>query len=304
MERLQGGLAEHAFSGCWLSIGNFDGVHLGHQAILRELVRRAREDELPAVALTFEPHPLALLNPQRTPPRLTTPDQRAALVANLGVDVLVEYPTDLEFLKLTAEDFFHAFVEQRLQARGLVEGPNFNYGRNRAGSIQTLRADCLRSGRELQIVEAAIVDGEMVSSSRTRAAIGAGDIPAANSMLGREYAVSGVVAEGARRGRTLGFPTANLPSPDTMLPGDGVYAGSVALNEGTFAAAVHIGPNPTFGEGARKLEAHLLDYSGDLYGQRIEVALRRRLRGPTKFDSLAELQTQITTDVAAVRASE
>lgn len=301
MKRLREWESSGGFRGGWLSIGNFDGVHIGHRAILDELRTRAQQDSVPSVVLTFEPHPLLLLNPERYPPRLTTADQRAEQLAAAGIDVLVEYPTDRTFLNLTAEEFFTQIVEQEIDARGLVEGPNFYYGRGRAGSVRTLQLDCRRTGRELVVMPPAVISGEMVSSSRIRQAIATGDVRIANRMLGRPYSVAGIVAEGVRRGRTIGFPTANLHETHTLLPADGVYAGRVRLNGQQYLAAIHIGPNPTFAEGERKLEVHLLDFTGDLYGRKLEVCFERQIRSLTKFASVDELKSQIARDVESVR---
>jgi len=301
MERLRGFAGQNLPSPCLLSIGNFDGVHRGHQAILETMQKSARARSLPTAVLTFEPHPAALLHPDRVPPRLTSADQKAELLRGLGIDFLVEYPTDWALLQLTPEEFYHQIVERRCQARGLVEGPNFFFGKGRSGSVETLENLCRQAGHSLIIVEPLILSGELVSSSRIRRALESGDLSLAEELLGRRYTLQGTVERGAERGRTLGFPTANLGGIRNLLPQPGVYAAWGKTNSGEFPAAVNIGPNPTFGENSVKVEAHLLGYSGDLYGSVLELELIDRLRGLRTFGSVEELQHQISSDVMRTR---
>ncbi|HWL10422.1 MAG TPA: bifunctional riboflavin kinase/FAD synthetase [Planctomicrobium sp.] len=300
MERLKGFSERHLPTPSVLSIGNFDGVHRGHQAIVQRLVSQAKEHSVPAAVLTFEPHPAALLHPERLPPRLTTPDQKADLLEQLGVDFLVEYPTDWNLLHLEPAAFFEQIVTQKCQAVGLVEGPNFFFGKGRSGNVDTLRQLCEETGRRLTIVSPTTMGEDLVSSSRIRQALRAGEILQANEFLGRRYSVSGVVVSGAQRGRTLGFPTANLHEIATMLPGEGVYAAWGITTSGRFPAAVNIGPNPTFEEITFKVEAHLIGYTGDLYGQSLELEFVERLRDLRPFGSVEELKEQITRDAAIV----
>jgi riboflavin kinase/FMN adenylyltransferase len=301
MKRLTGWSDRANCAGCFLSIGNFDGVHRGHQAILERLIHAARARSAPAVVLTFEPHPLALLNPASNPPRLTTAEQKAELLAAAGVDVVIEYPTDWPLLRLTPKEFFEQIVLGELSARGLIEGPNFYFGRGRAGTVETLRDLCQAAGRSLEIVPPTLFGNEIVSSSQIRQHLNAGDVARAAELLGRPYGIRGVVSAGAARGRTLGFPTANLEQIGTQLPAQGVYAGRCLAAGVWRAAAVHLGPNPTFAEGQHKVEAHLLDFAGDLYGQSVDLEFRQRIRGLRSFASPDELQSQIKHDVADVR---
>lgn len=298
MERLRGFSDGSLPAPCILSIGNFDGVHRGHQAILETLVTHARAESVPAAVLTFEPHPTALLQPDRLPPRLTTADQRAALMEQLGVDFLIEYPTDWPLLRLSPLEFFEQIVVRQCQARGLVEGPNFFFGKGRSGNVETLRQFCEETRRRLIVVPPTERAGRLVSSSLIRQLLAAGDIHQASELLGRRYSVSGLVVPGARRGRTLGFPTANLEKIGTMLPEAGVYAAWGRLPAGDFPAAVNIGSNPTFAEGAFKVEAHLIGFTGELYGQNLELEFIDRLRDLRPFGSVQELQHQIEKDVA------
>lgn len=290
------------YRGGWVTIGNFDGVHRGHQSMLAALVSRARAAGTPAVVMTFDPHPIALLRPQHTPPALSLLDHKLDLFEQHGVDTVVVYPTDHALLRLTPDEFFRDIVAGELNALGLVEGPNFFFGHNRAGNVETLKTLCEVSGRSLVVVPAVIVNGRMISSSEVRSRIAAGQIAEAVEMLGHPYRVRGIVGRGSERGRTMGFPTANLARITTLLPPDGVYAGCCMIHETTYPAAINLGPNPTFGEAARKFEVHLLGFTGDLYGQSLDVDLLARVRDVVRFESSDALKQQLKQDLEAVRA--
>lgn len=291
-----------AFCGGYASIGNFDGVHRGHQAMLNVLISRARSDNVPAIAVTFDPHPIALLKPDATPPALTTIEDRAELLGRYGVDVALVIATDRAFLTLTAVEFFDTIVRQRLRARGLVEGPNFFFGRNRSGNITVLKSLCAAHGLSFDVAPPATVDEQLVSSSVIRSLLETGDMAHAIRLLGHWHRLGGMVGPGAQRGRTLGFPTANLTGIRTLVPANGVYAGWALLDQVRHAAAIHIGPNPTFGEGSQKVEAHLLDFEGDLYGRHLDIDFVDRVRDVRKFGSGIELQAQLQQDIQTVRA--
>lgn len=286
----------------FLSIGNYDGVHAGHRAILTRLVERARTTGTDSCVLTFEPHPIQLLRPEVLPPRLSTLADKCQQILAAGVDHVVVYPTDESLLTLTAEEFFQRIVVAHFQARGLIEGPNFFFGKGRSGNIETLQNLCQTSGMSLDILSPALLTTTMmISSSSIRKSIEMGDVQAAAAQLGRRYSVSGLVTVGEQRGRTLGFPTANLSEVETMLPEDGVYAAFADLPVGQYVAAVNIGPNPTFGTATRKVEVHLLDFFGDLYGQKLRIEFVEQIRKIRTFGSVAELQSQIEQDVDQVR---
>lgn len=286
----------------WVTIGNFDGVHRGHQSMLATLVSHARRAGTAAVVMTFEPHPIALLRPRQTPPALSLLDHKLELFEKYGIDTTVVYPTDPALLRLTPDEFFRDIVLGKLNAIGLVEGPNFFFGHNRAGNVQTLRMLCDASGRSLDVVPPVIVNGQMISSSEVRSRISAGQIAEAVEMLGHPYRVRGVVGRGAERGRTIGFPTANLDGITTLLPPDGVYAGVCAIGGKVSPAAINLGPNPTFGEAGRKFEVHLLGFTGDLYGQTLDVDLLARVRDVVRFESSDALTQQLKRDLETVRA--
>ena len=258
-------------------IGNFDGVHRGHCALLGEAKRLSERTGGPVVAVTFDPHPIHLLSPDREQPPLTTVEERARLLCTVGADRVLVLHTTPEVLQVTPKSFFDGLLVRALSVRGLVEGYNFRFGHDRAGSNDMLRESSANAGIEFVEVGAVKWLGEPVSSSKVRHAIEAGDITRANDLLGRYYFVSGMVGTGAQRGRTIGFPTANLEEVITVIPAEGVYAARAWVGDRPHPAAANIGPNPTFGEFARKLEVHLIDFTGDLYGQKLRVEFLSRL---------------------------
>ena len=291
-----------AYRGGYVSIGNFDGVHRGHQSIVSVLVAQARQAGVTAVVLTFDPHPIHLLRPQHAPPSLSTIDRKAELLQGCGVDCVIAYPTDEALLDLTPEQFFERIIRSELNVLGLVEGPNFFFGRDRAGDIETLHSLCDGAGLSLDVVPALQFGDRMVSSSAIRSDIAAGRVSHAVDLLGHPYRLQGNAVKGAERGSVLGFPTANLEQIETLLPADGVYAGMAQVSGTSLAAAVNIGHNPTFDEAMRKVEVHLIDFNGDLYGERLEVDLFERVRDIVQFDSVEALKQQLLNDVEQVRA--
>jgi riboflavin kinase/FMN adenylyltransferase len=293
-------IAPAAVQGGIVAVGNFDGVHRGHATLVaaaRSLVG-ANETIVP---VTFDPHPLKLLSPERYQPPLTTIAERSLLLHELGAASVVVLQTTRDLLALTPVEFFEKIVRRSLKAAGLVEGFNFRFGRDRTGSNETLRSHCRAAGIEFREVPAFKVGDRPVSSSRVREAISAGDMASTTELLGRPYRITGHVVVGARRGRTIGFPTANLDRVETVVPAVGVYAVSVSIQSRVLAGAANIGPNPTFGEDVRKIEAHLIDFHGDLYGQTIDVDFIAKLRETKKFASVDALVEQMRADVANAR---
>jgi len=296
------------FRGGAVSIGNFDGVHLGHATIVERLVAMARACHGAAVIMTFDPHPAQLLHPERAPAPLGWTERKVELLCSLGVDAVVVYPTDLALLHMEPREFFDGIVRGRFLAQGMVEGRNFYFGHNRSGTVEVLSRFCAEAAMPLEIVEPAEIDGQVVSSSRIRKLITVGDIDEVCRLLNRPYRIRGTVVHGAGRGNRLGFPTANVDHVDTLLPSEGIYAGRVLTNPSAtgsggpvYAAAINIGPNPTFKESALKIEAYLLDYEGDLYDRAIAVDFVARLRDIKKFDSPEQLVSQMAQDVEATR---
>lgn len=284
-----------------IAIGNFDGVHRGHAQILEQLRLRAAELEGPAVVFTFDPHPARLLRPEACPAPLTWTERKAELLADLGVDWVLAYPTDMGLLSLSAQEFFDRVVVEVLGARAIVEGPNFYFGKNREGTIDRLAELAEQANIQLDVVPPVEIDGQIVSSSRIRDLVRSGKIAEAHSLLTAPYRIRGLVTHGAGRGTGLGYPTANLEGIDTLLPPHGVYAGVARLGLRHWPAALSLGANPTFGETNVKVEVHLIGCDEALYGQILEVDLLDRLRDIEAFASTELLAQQVERDVASAR---
>jgi riboflavin kinase/FMN adenylyltransferase len=274
-----------------VAIGTFDGVHLGH----REVIAGAE------TVITFDPHPQSVVAPGTQPKLLTTLDRKAELVASLGVDELVVIPFDGDFAARSAQDFVDHVLVERVAATHVSVGENFRFGHKAQGDAQLLAGDARFETRTVPLLE---VDGEVVSSSHIRGLLAGGAVQYADQLLGAPFAVDGEVQHGDKRGRTLGFPTANLvPKPGFVVPGHGVYACRVQLADGTLvAAATNVGVRPQFVTGRGELiEAFLIDWSGDLYGEKIRIEFLRRLRGERRFDSVDALVEQMGRDVDEAR---
>lgn len=285
-----------------VSIGNFDGVHGGHIQIVQRLLERAAEVDGAAIVFTFDPHPVRLLRPEQCPPPLTWTERKAELLAAQGVDWIVAYPTDEALLRLSAAEFFQKIVRNSLDARALVEGPNFYFGHNREGTIERLRELSTAAGISLDVVPPVEVEGALVSSSRVRDLLRAGDVEQAKKLLAAPYRIRGMVTHGAGRGAKIGFPTANLGAIDTLLPAQGVYAGRAWIGDvapaTSWPAAINLGPSPTFGEDSVRVEVHVIGIDEPLYGQPMEVDFLARLRDIRPFDSVDALVQQLNRDVA------
>lgn len=285
-----------------LTIGTFDGIHRGHQHLIRQLVQHAHDTGRLSAALTFYPHPRAILSPESPPRYLSSPEERAALLAEMGVDVLVQLPFTRELAETSAADL----VDQLLSALRMTElwvGAGFSMGRRREGTTDRLQALALERGFTLRVIEPLVDGGEPISSTRIRNLLMEGRVEEAGRLLGRPYTLSGTVAAGAHRGRTLGFRTANLPvDPTRAVPRDGVYVVRAVTDDGRRGGVANIGVRPSFDAGERLLEVHVLDYDGDLYGRWMAVEFVRWLRPERRYDSPAELVEQIERDVAEARA--
>lgn len=294
-----------------IAIGNFDGVHRGHCNIIETLRQVATKFNGPATIVTFDPPPARLLRPELAPKPLTTVAWKKELLVKAGADHVIVIPTTTELLQLTAIEFFERVVRGELNAQGIVEGQNFRFGKGREGDIQVLATLCEKHGMELKIATTAQSDGQWVSSTRIRQWIEAGQVSDANRFLLQPYRISGKIVSGAQRGRTLGFPTANLDSIQVLVPSIGVYAARVkdvvapdgypakSVPVGT-DVALNIGPNPTFGENALKVEAHLLGFHGDLYDSVLELEILDRVRDVRKFESKESLLAQLANDLTMV----
>lgn len=298
-----------AHAGTALTIGNFDGVHRGHRALVARVKAAAEARGLSACVLTFDPHPARFLGGRAPPPLLSTPADKRRLLAGLGVDFMIEQPFDADWASLTPERFVSEVLLEGLRCRHLVVGYDFVFGARRAGTVETLRAAAEARGFTVEVVPALAPDGQAVaSSSRIRAAVQAGEFPVATALLGRPYHLHGRVVAGAQRGRLLGFPTANLQGDNELLPPPGVYAGWLDWGEGQRAAAISVGDNPTFGDTGFTVEAHVLAEAiapgTDLYGRECHLSFAARLRGMIRFsgpNALADLVACIGADVEATR---
>ncbi len=288
-----------------LTVGTFDGVHLGHRAVLGEIARRARARGGTSVLVTFDAHPLEVVNPQAAPLLLTLPDEKRRALAGAGVDRVDFLPFTEEVRGLTPEQFVRDVLEARFHLAELVIGHDHGFGRGRAGDVETLRRIGQADGFAVDVVPAVLMDGRPISSTLIRRAVAGGDLETAERALGRPYSVSGTVGKGAGRGRTIGVPTINLvpPSPRKLLPPDGVYACAVAWPGGVHGAMANLGGRPTFGEAGRMLEAHLFGMDADLYGQAVTVAFVKRLRDVRRFASAQELGAQLVRDREGAEAA-
>lgn len=288
-----------------LSIGVFDGVHLGHQQLIRQLVDHARASGRKSIVLTFHPHPDTVLEQVKTRYYLTTPEKRAGLLLKLGVDIVITHPFDDETRNLPAADFIDQLVKH-LRLKELWVGADFALGFQREGDVDYLRAQGEKRGFKVKAMEliTAQASGQFIRSSTLRDQVRKGNMRAAKAMLGRAYSLEGTVVAGQQRGRTIGVPTANLAVwSEQIIPANGVYATWARLGSETFPAATNIGQRPTFAGDDVTIEAHLLDFDRDIYDERLEVNFVRRLRPERKFGGIEELLAQIQEDIAATRRS-
>ena len=280
-----------------LTIGVFDGVHLGHKCLISQLVAQARQQDLLSGVVTFRQHPQEVLQPQTKLPFLTDLIERSDLLRNEGVEVIIPLSFTVESARLTARQFL-SLLKKYLRMCGLVIGLDFVLGRNREGNADTLRALGQEMNFSVTVVPAVIIDGEVVSSTAIRKALANGDMKKVRSLAGRSFNLHGRVVSGAGRGVALGFPTANLNiTPEQALPADGVYACWAYIDGQAYQSMTNIGRNPTFGDRKRAVEVYVADYHGDLYGRELKLDIMERLRDEKKFDTVAELKEQMAEDV-------
>jgi riboflavin kinase / FMN adenylyltransferase len=286
-----------------VSIGFFDGVHRGHQSIIRRALKAARDAGLRSAVVTFDRHPMEVVNPGSQPQLLMTPARRASAIAEQGVDLVVVVPFDDELRHLSPEEFVDQVLVRRMRAERVVVGANFRFGHKAAGDVTVLSELGPSRGFTAEGVSLLETDGAVISSSEIRACVDSGDVERAARFLGRPHAVDGIVVRGDGRGAGLGFPTANLQiSRRVVAPAQGVYAGVCRLPGGTSVlCATNIGVNPTFGGQQLRVETHLLDYDGDLYGSEISVGFSHRLRDELHFASVDALVEQMRDDVEQTR---
>ncbi len=280
-----------------VALGNFDGVHLGHRAILKKAIDRARAAAGTAFALTFDPTPAKVLAPARAPRLILAPEDKLELLGNSGIDGVIVIAFTQALSQLTPAEFVREYLVGRIGAREVVVGHSVSFGHARAGNAEVMSELGRQMGFETIVVGPITVEGEVVSSTRVRELIAAGEMRTAARLLGRNHFLSGPVVHGRERGRTIGFPTANIDSATECLPPDGVYATRVILPDGAFASITNIGMRPTFAEPARTIEAHIFDFDRDIYGAKVRLEILERIRGERKFDSGQALAAQIAEDL-------
>lgn len=286
-----------------VTLGNFDGVHLGHQTIFRKVTEEAQKNNGEAVVITFEPHPLKVLLPQKCPPLLTPFRKKMMLIEKSGIDTVLCIEFTLGFSKISPFDFIKNVLIERLKAKKIVVGYNYHFGRNQRGDIEILKQVCKLFNVDVEVMEPLRIGATTVSSSKIRELIKDGEVEEASKLLGRNYPVMGKVVQGAKRGQTLGFPTANLESSEELYPKKGVYAVEVVWNQQLLDGLANVGTNPTFlpaqtkGESPISVEVYILNFHQDLYGEELQINFRRRIRDETRFNSSSELMEQIRKDV-------
>lgn len=287
--------------GSVVTVGMFDGVHLGHMAVLREIVERARAAQRKSVLVTFEPHPLVVVNPMAAPPELTWGPERREMFAQSGLDYVVFLQFDRDLASYSPERFVREILVGRCGMRELVIGHDHGFGRGRSGDVETLRQLGASDGFAVDVVRAVELGGHAVSSTAIRRSVAGGDLRSAARLLGRPYTITAEVVRGAGRGRTIGIPTINLGgfSDRKLLPPDGVYAARVEWSGGSAGGMLNQGGKPTFGDQQRSIEVHLFDVDADLYGQWVRVEWIERLRDVQRFSSVEQLKQQLAKDQAA-----
>ncbi len=287
-----------------VTVGNFDGIHLGHQRLIDTLVARARQRDTRSAVVTFNPHPLALLAPERLDPLITPGDERLHILERFGVSVAVVLPFTHGLAAQSGRSFAARVLSERLRACHVVLGPDSRFGHGREAGFELLQALGPQLGFTAESIPPVVIDGVRVSSSAIRRLIVAGAVDQAARLLGRYYRLRGEVVRGHQRGRELGFPTANLAHRGSLVPADGVYVGRAWVQGEPQPAVINIGNNPTFGERHRTVEAHLIDWNGSsLYGEQSQFEFHRRLRGEVRFPNSRALAEQLAADVAAARAA-
>lgn len=298
---LAGGIPEN-LRGSILALGNFDGFHLGHQAVVGRAIQRAFHERRPVIVATFDPHPVAFFKPDLPPFRLTTLDQRERLFAHAGADAMLVFEFGPQLASMDADEFVAEVLAKQIGAAGVITGDDFSFGKGRRGDAALLATIGAEHGIGAEAVPQVLLEGERISSGRIREALVAGDIGTATHMLSRDFAIESLVQRGDARGRELGYPTANLSFGDYQRPKYGIYAVRVTLEDGSEHPGVaSLGVRPTFEPPQELLEAHLFDFDGDLYGRKIEVALHAYIRDERKFASVDELVAHMREDEAKAR---
>lgn len=285
------------------AIGNFDGVHLGHQYIFKKLVKKAEEFKVPSLVLTFYPHPLKILYPVKDIKLICTREQKNKIISNFGVDFLIEIPFDINFSKIKAREFIEKFLVEKLKVRGVIVGLNFAFGNRKEGSSRLLKREGKKFGFFVDIIKPLKKDKIAISSTNIRKYLMDGRIELANEMLGRRYSLSGRVVEGKKRGKKIGVPTINLQIYNDLIIKEGIYSGYTIIKgeKKKHLSAISIGKNPTFGDKKIAVEAHLIDFSRDIYGREAEIFLHSKIREQKRFRSVEELVENIKKDIENIK---
>ena len=289
------------FDNTILTLGNFDGLHLGHQELVKMIIRRAKEAGAVSMVVTFRPHPLKILAPDKCPPLISIYEEKIRLFERLGIDVLVKIPFTLEFSAMSPEGFVRDVLCSTLGAREIFVGYNYRFGRGREGDIQTLKTLGRKYGFAVKEIEQLAVDGEVVSSTKIRALLREGQVEHAAKLLGRTYAVTGIVVKGDGRGKSLGFPTANIAPKHSIVPADGVYAVRLMVRERTYDGIANIGMRPTFNKQTSAIEVHVFGFNEDIYGEDISLYFIKKIREEMKFKDAAALVRRIRSDIESAK---
>lgn len=287
----------HEFRDAFVTIGNFDGVHLGHQFLFKTLIQEARKENRKAIVITFDPHPKKILHPGRRPFYLiTTLEEKIRLIEKQGIDALMIIPFTLEFSETTAEEFVNEILWDGLRIRKILIGHDYTFGKDKAGNESLLSELGNKLGFEVGIINAFKVDNGVISSTCLRYAILEGDVKKATAILGRPYNLGGIVIEGSRRGGTLGFPTANIKPVKVLIPANGVYAAVIHMEGSRYQGVLNIGLNPTFSDEKLSIEVHILDFNDNIYGKNLDILFIDRIRDEKKFEGPEKLVEQIKRD--------
>lgn len=289
------------FTNSVITLGNFDGLHLGHQELIKMVIRKARETGAVSLVVTFRPHPLKILAPAKCPPLISIYEEKIRLFEKLGIDVLVKIPFTVDFSAMPPEDFVKDVLCGLLGAKEIFVGYNYRFGRGREGNVETLKKLGEKFGFTVREVEQVSLGGEVISSSKIRHLLKDGEVEHASRLLGRTYAITGIVVKGDGRGKGLGFPTANIVPKHTIIPADGVYAARLFVRDRLYDGIANIGMRPTFDKESLTIEVHVFDFSEDIYSEEVSLYFVKKIREEKKFKNADELILQIAADIRTAR---
>ncbi len=284
-----------------ITLGNFDGLHLGHQELIKMVIRRARETGATSLVVTFRPHPLQILAPEKCPPLISIYEEKIKLFEELGIDVLVKIPFTVDFAAMTPEDFVRDVLCGLLGAKEILVGFNYKFGKGRQGNVRTLKKLGEKFGFTVREVEQVSLNGEVISSTKIRRLLKEGDVEHAARLLGRTYAVTGIVVRGDGRGKGLGFPTANIVPKHSIIPSNGVYAARLYVRDKLYDGIANVGMRPTFSKEALTIEVHAFDFNEDIYREEVSLYFVKKIREEKKFGSVEGLIRQIGSDIETAR---